>query len=188
MLSKRASDIIFVGIMILVVIGIVVMRFIVLGTMDERIEEVESENQQIQDEIMGLQGMVGEHRDTEMPSRSELNQRVPAIFSEDQLRFYVNAQLELAGILDSQERSVDVEISQNPNISGGSYGDAANQFDIVRVGIDIETNDIDEVRQFIDQMYEINQVFVLQNIRYDVPDEDEYVELTVNLLTFYDLD
>lgn len=189
MLSKRASDIIFIIIVLLVIAGIVFMRSIVLGTMDERIEDLEEENQQIHNEIIGLQGMVSEHRDTEMPSRSELNQYVPDLYERNQLEFFIRAQLEIAGIQDSTERSVSMEVSENPTISGSPYAEAANEFTIVRVGVDIETDDIEEIRDYIDHMYALNQVFVLQNIRYNVPENDgDYVEVTLNFLTFYDLD
>ena len=191
MLSKRLNDIIFIAIIVLVLIGIVIARFMVLSTMDGRIEEIEAENRQLENEIAADISLVEEYRYENIPTASELARFIPSHYSRNTLMYFVFAQLELAGIRDESGRELRVEIQEDISYPSESrFNELSNRFSANRIEIRFNTSEpIDEIDNVIEQLYGVDQVFLLQNVRYEASESEQVApRVVINFVTFYNLD
>ncbi len=50
------------------------------------------------------------------------------------------------------------------------------------------TLDADKIEEFIDLLYNSEQVFILDSIEYTTPDGVNYIGVTVNFLAFYEIE
>ena len=188
MLSKRLNDVIFIGVIVVVIASIIALRFWVLGTMDERIETIESENQAITAEISGLQQLIANHKEDEFPPVSRLYQRAPSHYSQDRLLYLIYAQLELAGISQTEDRNLSITLTENPSfLQDTEFHTLANELDAVRITIVFYSSDESEIYDAIHHMHGIQQRFVLQSVRYDMPVDDLVVRVTMDFVTFYNI-
>ncbi len=186
MLSKRLNDIIFASIIMLVVIAVFIARFFILGLFDDRIERIEEENTRLEDQLAENQQLIRDYRDEALPSQAELHRYIPSSYAEDRLLYYVYAQLELNDIQDVAERSLSVDIHDDPTYPENTdFRTYADQYDAKRVYIAFETDDTSEARDLVTHMQDLDQLFILQNVRYDIPRSGERVEVEINFTTFY---
>ena len=185
MLSKRGSDLLFLGVIILMLGAIVAGRFMILSTMDERIEDIESENQSLQSEIAELENLVADHREEQLPTMAEMHRDIPAYYDRDQLHAYVRTQLEFEGIQSTSARNLSISINADPNFpEDTAFRSLAGSFDAYRVQIRFNSADTDEISAFTDRMQSLDQLFILQSVNYEQP-RDEPMPITLNFVTFY---
>ncbi len=186
MLSKRLNDVIFIGIILIVIGAIVGMRFFVLGFFDERIEDIEAENQQLSEQINDKQAIISRHTGEPLPPVSMLYQRVPSHYSSNRLRYTMFTQLELMGISDVPERDLLIQSPITPSFPEGSeFYTLSQSLDARSVTIRFNTDDIDEIYQVIEQIQSMQQRFILQNLHYDHPPEDGTTRANLVFVTFY---
>ena len=185
MLSKRASDILF-GVIILLMIGAIVAgRFYILDTVDDRIEEAEAENEQLENEIRALENLVADFQTDELPRMSEMHRAIPAYYDKDQLTYFVLTQLEYEGISSSGDRNLSVSITGDPNFPEDTdFLQLANELDTYRITVRFNTADTDEISSFVDRMHEQDQLFILQSVQYENP-VSEPLPITLNFVAFY---
>ncbi len=187
MLSKKANDIIFIGVIVLLMTGIVIGRFMALGTMDERIETIETENQALEAEIMGRISLVNEYRDENLPSASTLSRYVPSHYSRAILLNFVHAQLELEGIHETAARNLVVNVHDDVSFPSASrFSGLSSTFHTSRVEVRFNTTDLDEIAPFVERLYGTDQIFLLQSVRYEVSEtEGVAIRVVMNFITFY---
>lgn len=175
----------------LLVLGIVFAgRLFVLSNIDEQIEEAENEILELQNIISADLDLVEEYRYENIPSESQLTAQIPTNFSSDILLYQVEAHMHLSGIKHEEGRQITV--GYNENVSFGDensrFHDLSQSYFTNIVIINFLATDEDEIRALIDGMYEANQLFLLQSIRYEETDsEDHDYNLSVRLqfVTFY---
>ncbi|MFW5893107.1 MAG: hypothetical protein ACOCU5_02375 [Bacillota bacterium] len=185
MLSKRGSDLLFLGVIVLMLAGIVTGRFMILSTMDDRIEEVESENATLETEIRELENLVADHQQEQLPTMAEMHREIPAYYDRDQLSSYVYTQLELEGISSSESRNLSVDVSEASNFPEDStFRELSEQLDAYRIQVEFNSDTPSEVSNFTDRMQSQDQLFILESVRYDQP-EDEPMPIRLNFITFY---
>lgn len=186
MLSKRFNDILFVLILIVAIGGVILMRFILLGNIDTRIESTVNDNNQIESRINTLQSLVSQHGEETLPSISELHMLAPEEYNRDQLSFYMMAQLEKAGISDVTSRQRSISISENVTFPQDSrFRQSSNYFDTYRIHIQFVSEDVDEVYNLINAMTETTQLFILQSVDYPIPNEGQPEIINIYFITFY---
>ena len=186
MLSKRLNDVIFLGIIVIVAGGILAMRFWVLGTMDERIEEAEVENQELQTTIDILQSRIAQHDGEDMVPLSMLYQNAPSYYSRNRLRYTMYSQLELLEISDTDERNLVINITENPSFPQGTDFHALSQnLDAKRIYISFVTDDIEEVYMVIEEIQSMQQRFILQHVSYNHFEEGQRQTINFDFVTFY---
>jgi len=185
MLSKRAGDILF-GVIILLMIGAIVAgRFYILDTVDDRIEEAQAENEELQNEINDLENLVADFQTDELPRMSEMHREIPAYYDKDQLTYYVLTQLEYEGISSTGGRNLSVSITDDPNFPEGSdFLSLSNELDTYRATVRFNTSDTSEISSFVDRMHDQDQLFVLQSVQYENP-VNEPLPITLNFVAFY---
>lgn len=186
MLSKRANDIVFFVIVGIVVIGVVIARFMVLGVFDERIEEVESDIQSLEREISSGRNLIADYRHDVLPSESVLYRNVPQKYVSDQLIFFLFAQLQLEGIEDTAARNISLSVQENPSFPGGTeFSALANTFDAYRIQIRFNTHDVEEAEAIAERLQSVDQLFVLQSVDYELPRGDSSTRVNMHFVTFY---
>lgn len=185
MLSKRASDILF-GVIILLMIGAIVAgRIYILNTVDGRIENAEEENEELQNEISALESLVADFQTDELPRMSEMHREIPAYYDKDQLTYFVLTQLEYEGISSSGGRNLSVSINEDPNFPEGTdFAQLASELDAYRITVRFNTANTDEIASFTDRMHDQDQLFILQSVQYENPDT-EPLPITLNFVAYY---
>ena len=185
MLSKRFNDILFVLILIIAVGGVFLMRFLLLGNIDTRIEDTESNNVNMETRINELTRLVDQHGQETLPSMTEMHRYIPHAYDRDQLLFYIMAQLEFSGVSDITDFNRRVVITENPSFPEGTeFRTMSNQLDAYRIQVQFSDTDTERLHTFLEQMDSAAQYFILQSVQYEIP-SGERVTFTINYVTFY---
>jgi len=185
MLSKRFNDILFVLILVVAVAGVFLMRFLLLGNIDSRIDSTVSDNNSMETRINELTRLVDQHGQETLPSMTEMHRFIPHDYDRDQLLFYIMAQLEFSGVSDVTDFNRRVTITENPAFPEGTeFRAMSNQLDAYRIQIQFNDTDLDRLHTFLEQMDDADQYFILQSIQYDLP-TGQTVTFTINYVTFY---
>ncbi len=189
MLSKRLNDIVLIGIFVIVIGLIFAGRVFVLGNIDDQIEATEQEILDVENAISVDQGLVDEYRFENIPSESHLTAQIPRDFNSDVLLYKVEAHLHLSGIEFGEGRGISIGYNENVTFSENSrYRQLSQDYFTNVVIIDFLAYDLDEIEDVIVQLYEANQLFLLEYIRFEeVNSEDHAFNLAVRLrfATFY---
>jgi len=185
MLSKRASDILFIVIILLMIGTLVAGRFYILNSVDERIDDTEAENAQLESEISAHERLVSDFQTDELPRMSEMNREIPAYYDENQLTYFVLTQLEYEGISSSGGRNLTVSITDNPNFPENTdFLRLSNELDAYRITVRFNTADTDEISEFVGRMHDQDQLFILQSVQYENPGS-EALPITINFIAYY---
>ncbi len=188
MLSKRASDIIMVGIIAVIAIVIVVVRFQVIGAFDERIEEAEERNAGIEEEIAGHTRILETYyRDEVLPGWSTLSRNVPAVYTEESLLTYVYGILEMEGInRRDEDKDLYVRVYENVTFpSGSAFHSPARGLVGHRVHIDFFSADVEMAHRVVESFHDLDHLFVLMDVEFSIPEEGETTRIRLNFATFY---
>jgi Tfp pilus assembly protein PilN len=186
MLNKRSSDILFILLLVIVVVGVFGFRFLILSQMDSRIESTERNNQQLQAQINSIERLVSENRNEQLPSMIEMHQIVPAKYDRDQLLLYIQAQLELSGIPNNAQTQRNVIIGNNPTTfpQGTPLRELSNDVDLYTVLITFRADDLTELQLFIDNLFNSNQTFLIQSVEYDLTSTGQ-IPVTIAIAAVY---
>ena len=186
MLSRRTSNLIFYGVLIAILIVVVVSRFIIVGSMSNRIDETVASNRLLQNTIGNLELAVQDNKDTASDHLFELYDKVPEVYNQEELIYYTVAQLELIGITDQFEVLRTVNVDDELEFSQfGAFYETDDEFKVVEVSVYFNTLDLGVVDQFIDRLYSSEQIFVVNEIEYFNYTSGAEVGVTINFLAFY---
>lgn len=189
MLSRRTSNMIFYSVLLGITLVVVVARLILIGNLNNKIDDTTVSNRSLQSRISTLELNVQNYKEYTSDHLYELFDKVPEIYDQDALSYYTEAQLELIGITEDFEvnRVVDIddEILFQPN---STFEQMQNDFKIVEVYVYFETAELDVVDQFIDRLYSSEQVFVVSEIEFSNFNSGSEVGVNVTFLAFYQLE
>ncbi len=189
MLNRKISNYMFYAVLIVIVGVVLLVRSITLGNINDEIDLLEKDNITLQLANDNLEKTVEEYKDVQINHLYELYGKVPNFFSQTELTYFTIAQLESIGINESVDfqRSVyvDSEISFH---DGTTFNQLQEDFRIVEVEVYFTTLTEDVIEEFIDLLYDSEQVFIVSNIEYTSPDGLNYIGVTINFLAFYDLE
>ncbi len=95
--------------------------------------------------------------------------------------------LESIGINESENynRSVTVKNYFNPTLS--SLADVYGDYTIVRVDVSFTTDDVTQVEDFIDILYQSEQLFILEAVDYTDTKGEYLKQMNISFLAIYDL-
>ena len=185
MLSKRVNDIIFIGIIIVVAVSIVFMRFVLINQIDENIDQLRRRNDELIQEIAVLRGNINRYKDIPAPTQVELHQAVPRNFDRNQLSLFITAEAIRAGITNEPEFNRTINVIATPAVPTTDNPDfqrLVNNFDLYIVNLRYEANSLDELYQFLDLLENAEQVFVIRTVSYQTPTDSGRIPID---LTFY---
>ena len=66
------------------------------------------------------------------------------------------------------------------------FNDLQADFKIVEVQVFFTTQDDSTIEDFIDLIYNSDQVFIVNNIEYFTPDGENFIGVSINFLAFYE--
>lgn len=186
MLSRKTSNMIFYAVLVAIVLVVVISRFIIIGSINNKIDETIASNRSLQNQIESLEIAVQENKDTASDHLYELYDKVPEVYNQEELVYYTVAQLELIGVTDDFEILRTINVNEEIEFSQfGSFYGTQDEFKVVEVSVYFNTLDLAVVDQFIDRLYSSEQIFVVNDIEYYNYTSGSFVGVTVNYLAFY---
>jgi hypothetical protein len=189
MLNRKTSNYLFYGSLLLILAVVVLIRTVAVSSLNAGIEDVTLDNRTIQNQIDALEEIVQDNKDIQIDHLYDLYGQVPNIYNKTELTFYTIAQLELVGITENPEtlRAVTVDDTVTFPVDT-EFDDLQDDFLVVEVEVYFNTLSVDVVDEFIDLLYQSEQVFIVNSIEYYSPDGTNYIGVTVNFLAFYDVE
>ncbi len=189
MLNRRLSEYIFYGSLVLIAAGIFLIRFIVLGNLNDKIELTDNNNIILQKQITNLEELVQDNKELQTSHIYELYDIVPSVYSGTELTYRTVAILELLGIDESEDiqRTVFVDSETTFNVDS-KFFDLSEKYKMVEVQVFFTSQDPEVVNNFIDDLYENEQLFILRNLEYNVTNGTDFTTVSVNFLAIYDVD
>lgn len=189
MLNRRTSNYIFYGSLVLILALVFLVRTVVLSQMNAQITTVTNDNRNIQDRIDDLEEIVQDNKFVEIDHLYTLFGHVPNIYNQTELTYYTIAKLELVGVTEDPDMQRQISIDDEVSFPVDSeFDDISDEFKVVEVEVYFNTIDIVVVDQFIDSLYQSEQVFIVNSIEYYSPDGTNYIGVTVKFLSFYNVD
>lgn len=189
MLNRKTNDLIFYGTLIGIVVGIFLIRLVVIGGQQERIDTMKDANNSLQAEIDDLSILVQENRNVQTNQLYELYYRIPNNYTELSLRLKTTSILDSIGITDSTELfNRDIQI--RPNVTLSSSDDlsvAFSGYNIMQVDVSFSSSDITYVTNLIDELLVNEQLFIINGVSYSETIDDVEVQMTVSFFAVYKL-
>ena len=187
MLSKRLSDIIFVGIIVVVAVSIVFMRFILINQIDDNIARLRTQNESLTFEIASLRGDINRYKDIPAPSQVELHQAIPRHFDRNQLSLFVTAEAIRAGITNDPlfNRSVNVISTPAVPLENSPYRELTNHFDLYIINLRYNATSLDELYDFLDLLEASEQLFLIRSVNYQAADSTGRFPIDLTLYAVY---
>ena len=191
MLSRKTSNALFYGTLIIILAVVLLIRFVTLGTLNAKIDDVTNSNRNLQTQIEELEELVQENKDTQTDHLYELYRSVPPIYDEVDLENYTYAQLDLVGISDEEITLRDADAYDDITFPVSSiFTELQSTFKVVEVQVyfNVAPEEIIKVDLFIDKLYESGQVFIVSSIEYETSEDASLIGIAVNFLAFYELE
>ncbi len=189
MLSRKLSDYLFYGVLVIIVAVVFLIRTVTLGSLNDKIAQLERSNIAIQNQNDIIELQVEEYKDVQINHLYELYGKVPNFYSQSDLTYYTIAQLELVGITEEVDYQRSVYVNDVVVFEAGTEFDKlTDDFKVVEVQVYFNTLDDAVVKDFIDLLYASEQVFIVDSVEYTTPDGFNYIGVTLNFFAFYTLD
>lgn len=188
MLNRRLSEYLFYGSLALITIIVLLINFLLMGNINDELDTVNKKNINLQAQIDELTDIVQDNKNAQTSYIYELYDQVPGVFNGTELTYETIAILELLGITDDNNFGRLVFVNENINFGSESiFYDLSQDYKFVEVEVFFTTQQASLVEDFLDAMYESNQIFIVNEITYRVPDGEDYLGITINLLAMYDI-
>ncbi len=189
MLNRRLSDYIFYGGLVLIVVLVVFLRFVIIGGLTEKITVIEENNIALQKQIDALEEVVQEDKEVQTSHLYELYDIIPNVYSGTELTYKTVSILESLGIDESDDIQRTVFVNQNITFQDETtFSNIALEYFVVEVQVSFTTMDAEVVNNFIDALYNSDQLFIIYELEHTVPDGENYVEVLISFLAIYDIE
>ncbi len=189
MLNRKISNYIFYGGLVLIAAIVLLVRSVTLGNINTKIEVLEISNISLQKTNDELEKQVEEYKDVQINHLYELYDKVPNYFSQTELAFFTTAQLEGIGIDSSidYQRTVNIETEVRFN-DESIFGKLESDFKIVEIKVYFTVLDESLIEEFIDLLYNSEQVFIVSSIEYTLPGNISRIGVSISFYAFYDIE
>jgi hypothetical protein len=189
MLNRKLSDYIFYGILIAITAIVFGIRVATLGTLNTKITTIDAANIALQKEIDALEVVVQENKEVQTSHLYELYDIIPNIYSGTALSYRTVSMLESLGVdeSDDTQRSVYVDTQVVFPVES-EIKELTKDYFVVEVQVFFTTQDSAVVSDFLDLLYNSDQLFIVRTLDYNVTDGEDYVGVTINFLAIYDVE
>ena len=186
MLNRKVSNYLFYGVLVLIAAVVLLIRSITLGNINEKITNLKNSNVLLQTQNQIIEKQVEEYKDIESDFLYELYKKTPNYFSESELAYYTSAQLESIGINESFDYNRRIYINTGVTFpTGSTFSILKDEFKIVEVQVYFNTMEFEVIDEFVELLYNSNQIFIVNLIEYNSPSGDDVIGVTINFLAFY---
>lgn len=186
MLNRKLSNYIYYGVVSLVIIIIFVVRIILLGSVNNNISDLEQENIKLQQEITALNEIVQDNSTSDSSQIYDLNKYIPNVYSGETLSNKIYSKLDRLGINESYDYNRSVTIDESVNLNGiEQFQSMISKYGCVEIEITFAIDNIDDIYSLLDSMNDDDQLFILNRVTYSLPEDDEFVNVTMSYYAFY---
>jgi len=159
-----------------------------MGNINERIDAVNKDNIALTTQIETLTEIVQDNKNAQTSYIYELYDQVPGVYNGTELTYQTISIMERLGITEDSNFGRQVFVNQNVTFAEDSiFYELSQSYKFVEVEVFFTTQDAQLVADFLDAMYNSNQIFIVNEITYRVPDGEDYLGITINLLAMYDV-
>jgi len=188
MLNRKLSNYIFYGILALILVVVLLIRFFVLGNINDEISTLEANNISTQLEIDALSAQVQENKDVQTSQLYELYKVIPSIYSDTELTYKTVAILEELGINESYDNQRRVVVQPADSFTGDTeLGAIAAKYSVIEVNVFFTTNDISIITDLLDTLYLDEQLLIVNDLSYTLPEDDNFVGVNITFFALYDV-
>lgn len=188
MLNRKLNNYIFYGIFVLVFIAVFGLRVLLVGSLQDKIIDLDTNNIKLQSQIDALEQIVQENKNVQTSHLYELYDTVPNSFSATNLTYKTVAILESVGVTEANDMQRTVYINDTIEFpSESDFYDIAQDYSFVEIQVSFTTLDSEIVKDFIDELFTSNQLFIINNLEYATSDESNYVVVTISFYAVYNL-
>lgn len=190
MLSRKASDFIFYAIFATILVIVILIRISLVNAVNVRIDAVENSNNILELQINQIGTLVEENKNQQLNNLYQMYEKIPAIYDKTDLVFYTYAKLEQVGVSSALEYTRTVSVNELKTFPPNSdFTELKEQFNIVEVQVTFTTLDVNQVIEFLDQIYSSEQLFIINSLEYNVPeDEFSFIGVEISFLAIYEKD
>ena len=189
MLNRKLSEYLFYGSLAIIAGVIMLIRVALMGTMNAQIEETDAANIALERQITALEEIVQDNKQIQTSHLYELYDIVPNVYSGIELNYQTVSILEGLGINESADIQRTVFVDHNVTFSNDSiFFELSQEYKVVEVQVFFTTQSAEIVNNFIDALYDQEQLFIVRDLSYNVPDGEEFISVTVNFLAIYDVE
>lgn len=187
MLNRKISNYLFYFLLVAIAITVFIVRSVTIGSINEKIDTLKTSNIILQAQIGAIEELVEDNKDIQLSHLYELYNQVPNIFSRDNLIAYTDAQLELVNITQAGDMQRNVELNEGVTFPEHNiFSSLQLDFKVVEVKVSFSTDDELIIQEFIELLYNSNQVFIINHIEYFTPDGEDYIHVSIDFLAFYE--
>ncbi len=189
MLNRKISNYLFYFVLITILGVVILVRVVTIGNIDDKIADLKRNNIYLQAQIEYIEEIVEDNNDIQISHLYELYNQVPSSISNTELSNYVTALLELVGISENSDMERSVLLNQEVTFSEGTpFFELQNEFQVVEVRIffSILAEDDSVVEDLINLLFNSDQIFIIHNIEYLTPNIDNYIDVSIDFLAFYE--
>ena len=189
MLNRRLSDYLFYGVLVLITALVIFLRFLIIGSLDASISSIETDNTSLQKEIDILEEIVQDNKGVQTSHLYELYDIIPNVYSGMELTYKTVSILENLGINESDDIQRVVFVKHDKVFANESlFSEISKEYYIVEVQVSFTTMDANVVNDFIDALYNSDQLFIINDVEYTVPDGENFVQVSISFLAIYDVE
>ncbi|QMS85923.1 hypothetical protein [Candidatus Xianfuyuplasma coldseepsis] len=189
MLNRRLSDYIFYGSLAAILIGVLLLRVLIVGTMNTNIENLRRDNANLALQIDALEILVQENKNVQTSHLYELYDIIPNVYSEIGLKYKTASMLEELGVNKSDEFGRSINVSTTVNLGNvPTFQDYEEEYLFVQVEVQFQTDDTTIVTDFIDKLYNSEQLFIVNQVDYTDTTGEYSMEMRITFLAVYDVE
>lgn len=189
MLNRKMSNYIYYGVLFAIFAIVILIRVITIGNMNTKIATLKASNVSLQAQIDALEETVEANKDVQTDELYELYHIIPNVYSATALTYKTVSILENLGIDEQDDFQRTVFVNQSKTFDDESmFAGVANDFYVVEVQVYFTTMDAELINEFIDALYNQDQLFIVDYLNYSVPTGENYIGVFVNFLAIYDVE
>ena len=189
MLNRKLSQYIYYGALAGIVVMILIIRSLTLGTLNTSIDEIKIDNIAFQKRIDNLEAIVQENKEVQTSHLYELYDIIPNVYSGTELTYKTVAILESLGVDESADMQRVVYVNQEVDLAvNPDFMEITRDYYVVEVQVVFTTTDADVVNDFIDALFNSDQLFVIEELNYIIPTDENFVEVQVYFYAIYNVD
>ena len=186
MLNRKLSNYIFYGSLLAITIIVALARVLLLGGLEDRIETINTQNISLQKQIDSLELTVQENKNIQTSHLYDLYDKIPDVYSSTLLSYKTVSIMEELGISEADDIQRVVYITELANLTyHKNLEEAVGDYLVVEVEVRFSVNNEDMIRAFIEKLYNEEQLFILKQVLYSVPNGEDSVFVEIDFYAIY---
>ena len=187
MLNRKLSNYIFYGSLLAITIIVALARVVLLGNLEDRIASITAQNKSLTAQIDSLELTVQENKNIQTSHLYDLYDKIPDVYSSTLLSYKTVSIMEELGISEADDIQRIVYVTESASLSSNrALQEAVGDYLVVEVEVRFSVNNEDTIRAFIEKLYNEEQLFILKQVVYSMPNGEDSVFVEIGFYAIYD--